>query len=316
MLLYIAVLEIIAVIVGFVAAAELISIGIENLEPLIGQGMAGGVVLGLIGALPETIFVVIATLNRSYSIALGSAIGGNIILFTLGIGFIGIVYTLKWKKPILMKEDYKVEVGFLLFSTLILIALLIYGTLNLASGSALLLIYLVYLGYRYTHASRMIKASAATKVGRKLMLKGLGYLLVGTIIVIGLSGAFVNLITTTSSIFGISALWLALVVSPIAADMDENISAYRLATRSAGGGSTAIVSFIGSKLQNNTMLIGLIGILAYSSVSIASARLEFATVIGINIIAMFVIIRGKVTYVESAVLMLIYVAVIAASLIL
>src|SRR5271154_5038266 len=128
------ILEIAAVVIGFALAAEFIAIGTEKIEPLIGQGMAGGVVLGLIGALPETIFVVIATLKGSYTIALGSALGGNIILFTLGIGIIGIVYTLKWKRPIQMKEDYEIEVRFLLFSTLVLIVLLVYGTLNLISG--------------------------------------------------------------------------------------------------------------------------------------------------------------------------------------
>lgn len=309
-------LEIVAVIIGFGIAAELIAIGTEKLEPLIGQGMAGGVVLGLIGALPETLFVVIATYNRSYDVALGSALGGNIILFTLGIGAIGIIYTLKWKKNIFMKDDYKIEVRFLLFSTLVMIALLIYGSLNIISGSLLLLIYVAYLVYRYKNAKRMLKESASTVEGRKIIVKGLAYLALGTLIVLALSSTFVSLITNASATLGISALWLALVISPIAADMDENLSAYRLATRSPGGGSTAIVSFIGSKLQNNTMLIGLIGIISYTSVSIAGARFEFITVIAINIVAMYVIMRGKITYVESSLLIAAYVAVIIATLIL
>ncbi len=316
MLLEILIIEIIAVVIGFALAAEFVSIGTEKLEPIVGQGMAGGVVLGLIGALPETLFVVIATLKGSYSIALGSALGGNIILFTLGIGLIGIVYALKWKKPIQMKDDYKIEVRFLLFSTLVLVVLLVYGTLNLISGLILVLVYITYVAYRYNHASRMIRKSAGTKEGKRIFIRGFAYLFVGTLIVIGLSEVFVDLISQASTVLGISALWLALVISPIAADMDENLSGFRLATRSQGGGSTAIVSFIGSKLQNNTMLIGLIGLLAASPVSILGSRLEFVTIIVINVLAMAVIMREKITYKESVALIVVYVAVIIGTLVL
>ncbi len=308
------VLEIIAVIIGFGIAAEFVAKGIEKLEPLIGQGMAGGVVLGLAGALPETMFVVIATLKGSYSVAIGSAIGGNLILFTLGMGAIGIAYTLKWKKPIAMKEDYKIEIRFLLFSTLLLLFLLLYGTLNIMSGSVLLLVYFGYLVYRYTRAKDAIKVHASSAKGRKELMKGLAYLALGTLIALGISDTFVVLISEVSSLLGISALWLALVVSPIAADMDENISGYRIATKNAAGGSTAIVSFIGSKLQNNTMLIGLIGILASAPVGLGGAEFEFIMVIAVNLIAMGMILRGRITYKESFLLVGAYVVIITASL--
>ncbi len=312
--LYALVLEIIAVIIGFGIAAELVAKGIEKLEPLMGQGMGGGVVLGLAGALPETMFVVIATLRGSYSVAIGSAIGGNLILFTLGMGAIGIAYTLKWKKPIAMKEDYKIEIRFLLFSTLLLLFLLLYGTLNIMSGSVLLLVYFGYLVYRYTRAKDAIKVHVSNAKGRKELMKGLAYLALGTLIALGISDTFVVLISEASSLLGISALWLALVVSPIAADMDENISGYRIATKNAGGGSTAVVGFIGSKLQNNTMLIGLIGILASAPVSLGGAEFEFIMVIAVNLIAMGMILRGRITYKESFLLVGAYVVIITASL--
>ena len=276
-----------------------------------GQGMTGGVVLGLLGALPETIFVIIATLSMSYQIALGSALGGNIILFTLGIGVVGLIYAYKWKKPVAMKEDYKVELYFLLASTAILAAVIMYGAIDRISGTVLFLAYFAYLAYRYAQAHKRMAFHAGTEHGRRVFIRGGAYLLAGAIIVLAVSGMFVNAIAALSGSVGISALWLALFISPLAADLGENISAVRIAMRNEGGGSTAIVSFVGSKLQNNTMLLGIIGLLAAQSVFIGGARIEFIAVIMVNLLTIAVILRGKLTRNESAVLVIAYGAIMA-----
>ena len=308
--------EIGAAVVGFVIAAELMAIGTDLLEPMVGQGMAGGVVLGLVGALPETIFVLVATLSGSYDVAVGSAIGGNIILFTLGMGIIGILYAMKWKKPISMKEDYRVELWFLLGSTGMLVLLMLYGYLDRISGILLTLPYLAYLAYRYAHAHSMVKRSAGTPHGRMRMLKALSVIAIGAMLVVPLSDAFVGLISALSADISIPVIWIALVIVPIASDLDENISAYRIISKSSGGGGTAVVSFIGSKLQNNTVLLGLIGIFAVQPVVLSGARLELASVIVVNLIAIVVVMRERFTARESLLLIAAYIAIIAAALLL
>ena len=234
--MWIVVAEIIAAIAGFGVAAELTSIGTDRIEPLMGQGMTGGVVLGLLGALPETIFVIIATLSMSYQIALGSALGGNIILFTLGIGIVGLVYSYKWKASVVMKEDYRVELYFLLASTAILAAVIMYGAIDRMSGAVLFMAYFVYLAYRYARAHKRMAFHAGTERGRRIYINGGTYLLAGAVIVVAISGMFVNAISELSGSVGVSALWLALFISPLAADLGENISAVRIAMRNRGGG--------------------------------------------------------------------------------
>lgn len=310
------VIEIVLALGGFFVAAELTARGVESLEPILGQGMAGGVVLGLLGALPETVFVIIATLGASYQVAVGSALGGNIILFTLGIGLVGIAHSLKWKRPIFMKEDYKVELYFLLASTVLLIVLMLYGSLDRISGSALILLYLVYVSYRYHLARSKMGSRFGMEKRRKLLIDGSAYIAAGAIIVLLLSGTFVGAISDISHIAGISPLWLALVVSPLAADIDENISANRITMRKVEGGSVAIVSFIGGKLQNNTVLLGLIGLLSVNGVAIGGAFGDFAAVVVINLLAIAVILRGRLDYRESVLLVIAYVAVIAAAFVL
>ena len=308
--------EIVLALVGFFVAAQLTARGVESLEPAVGQGMAGGVILGLLGALPETVFVVIATLSSSYQVAIGSALGGNIILFTLGIGLIGITHMIKWKKPIIMKEDYKIELYFLLASTILLVALMLYGSLDRISGGALFLLYVVYVAYRYAIARSKMDGHFSRSKRRKLITEGGAYLAAGMVIVLVLSGTFVSAITEVSSRIGISPLWFALVISPLAADINENISANRITMRKAGGGSTAIVSFVGGKLQNNTVLLGLIGLLSASSVVIGGAMFDFGAVVVINLLAIAVILRGRLDYRESILLVIAYVVVIAAAFVL
>lgn len=306
---------ILSLLAGFFIAAELVAKGTEELEPLIGQGLAGGVLLGLLGSTPETIFVIIAVLKGSFNIAIGSAIGGNLILFTLGMGVIAIVYCLKWKTKLKMKEDYRVELVFLAISTFGMLALILYGALNVISGLLLSSIYVAYLAYRYGKARHTMRKSLATKRGVRLFGEGLVYITIGMVMVAFLSEYFVDAITQLAGALQIAAIWLALVISPIAADLDETISGYRIATKNAGGGSTAVVSFLGSKLENNTILLGLIGILAGTSVSLGSASTELLIVIGTNIVAFLFVIRGRFGYREGMVLITLYFIGIAGALI-
>ncbi|MDE1823081.1 MAG: sodium:calcium antiporter [Candidatus Micrarchaeota archaeon] len=305
--------EIIIVIAGFGIAAELVARATGKLEPLLDQGMTGGVILGLLGALPETMFVIIAMLHGSNDIALGSALGGNVILFTLGIGVVGIVYMMKWKKPVLMKEDYHVESIFLMIATIAMVALLFYGKLGRLSGTLMILIYAVYIGYRYYKSRAMIERNTSSQAAQRTILEGAALLAAGTIIVLLLSETFVHLLTDLSGVLSVPPIWLALVISPLAAELEENLGAYRIATKTHGGGSTAIVSFVGGKLQNNTMLLGIIGLLSASPVALNGALSAFVAVIAINVIALWAINRGRISFMNGMLFVLLYFVTIAAT---
>jgi cation:H+ antiporter len=82
-------------------------------------------------------------------------------------------------------------------------------------------------------------------------------LLIGGILILIVAEPFVHSISVLSVEFGISALFLALVISPFASEMPEKISAYILTYKSMKGAEMAISNFVGSKVQNNTLLFGL-----------------------------------------------------------
>ncbi|MEM3839327.1 MAG: hypothetical protein QXF01_01975 [Candidatus Micrarchaeaceae archaeon] len=306
----------IAMLAAFGIAAELITRGTEKFEGMLGQGVAGGVILGFMSALPETIFVIIATSNGDYSVAISTAIGGNVLLFTLGLGIISLAYWSKWRSSIALKEDYKFDLAFLIFSTFTLLLLIVYGKLNAVSGSLLSLIYIVYVAYRLWQVRSSFAIHISSKNSRKAMLEAIGLMTIGIILIVALSKYFIADIVDVAGLLSIPAIWLSLVITPIAADIEELLGAYKLAKSSKGGGSTAIVSFLGGKLENNTILVGIIGIMATAPVALATLIPEFASVIIINAVAISMLIRGRFSNWQGLVLVLLYFAVISSALLL
>ncbi|MDT7862576.1 MAG: sodium:calcium antiporter [Saccharolobus sp.] len=301
-------LEFVGIFVGLTIAAELLAKGIDELEDYLGQGMSGGIVMGLLTALPETIFVIIASISGHYDIALGSAIGGNVILFTLGIGLVGIIYKLKWGTNLIISEEYKVENTFLFLSTLAIILVLLYGILNIITGLILISIYVYYVLYR-VNKFRKEKNDRRKIATRKPFI----YLTIGSVLLILLSQPFVSYISVLSRIFNVPAIWLSLFISPIAAELEEKLSAIRLALMSKSGGSLSILGFVGSKVENATLLVGLIGIL--NDYPLHSALTEVISMVIANLIALYILFDRKLNAVESIILILSYAVIIIASLI-
>ena len=83
--------------------------GTRELEKVFGKGIAGGVILGFVNSLPETIIVFQAIFSGIYSIAISSLLGGNILLFTIGLGFVSIFYYMKYSSKIIkLDKDFNI----------------------------------------------------------------------------------------------------------------------------------------------------------------------------------------------------------------
>ncbi|WP_369611070.1 sodium:calcium antiporter [Sulfurisphaera javensis] len=292
-------LELIIIFIFLALSAELIARGTEKLEAFMGQGMAGGIIMGLLTALPETIFVIVATLRKEPYVALGSAIGGNVLLFTFGIGFLGIYFYLRWQKNLKINEDYSVEHKFLILTTIALIAILIYGHLNIFTAIPLLAIYFYYATYRVRKFVREER-----DLDEKEILKAVIYLVVGAFILILFSEPFVEQIVDLSKELGVPSIWLALIISPLAGELEETFSAIRLAHSSDSGGSLAIFDFVGSKIENATVLLAVIGI--FSDISLMPGVTELIATVIANFIAIMILMDKKLGVKESVVLLVLY----------
>ncbi|AAY81001.1 Na(+)/Ca(2+) exchanging [Sulfolobus acidocaldarius] len=298
--------EFIGTFIGLFISAELIAKGADELEEVLGQGITGGILLGFITALPETIFVIIASLGGSLDVAFGSAIGGNILLFTVGAGLVGIVYFWKWKNNLVMDQEYQVENKFLIISTVALVLITLYSKLNVIAGVCLILIYVYYVIYRLRKFKRD-KPIAKKEVD---YVKISIFMVVGAILLIILSHYFVEQLDQISLSFGIPAVWISLVLSPIAGELEEKISAFRLITLSKKGGSLSLLSFVGSKIENNTVLLGIIGL--FGDYSLRPVIPEMVSLILVNVSVLRVLFDRKLTVLESSLLIIAYAVIIIA----
>ncbi|QKR00929.1 sodium:calcium antiporter [Metallosphaera tengchongensis] len=274
-------------------SAEIISKGVENLENVVGQGLAGGVILGNLTAFPETVIVLEAVLNHDGDVALGSSIAGNVVLFTLGLGLVGVAYRLKWGSSLTMKGDFRQELGVMSIVIVLLGVAILIGQINPILSLFLFSIYGYYL----------VKRVKGGNVTSKISVKALIEIMIGGTVVVLLSPVFLSLITNLALIAMVSKTWISMVLTPVVAELEEGISAMRLALRSKGGGSTAIVSYFGSKIQNSTILLGLVGL---DMVEVHGLYL-LITILS-SLIGVMVIYDGKLTVGEGVVLCLSYFA--------
>jgi cation:H+ antiporter len=290
-----------------VVAAELIVKSAESLSSRLGKGFTGGIVVGFMTAFPETLFVIIAMIAAKYDVAVGSALGGNIILFTFGIGMVGILTILKWKKPGVLSGDYKIEERYLLISNLALILLLIYGKLDIISGILIFLIYFIYVWERYKAYKEFVASHEVKKIN---LVKYISYLIIGSLIMVIFGHRFVFAIEELSFSIGIPAVIISLIISPIAAEFIEKLSSFRMVLRSYDNFTMALLSFIGSKIENMTILIGVIGILANKAIMIGDYLIEFLATIGVTFLALYVLIDRKLRLIEGLTLTVGYFAII------
>lgn len=293
-------------VIDFIAlflSAELIAVSAEALAGRLGKGFTGGIVVGFATALPETIFVLIATLADKPDIAIGSALGANVILFTFGIGMVGILQILKWKKPGVITGEYKIEERYLLISNIALILLYLIGILNPITGAIIFALYFLYVWERYKAYKKFLMENEVKQVS---MPKYIAFLTIGTILMVIFGHRFVYTIESLASTIGIDAALISLLISPIAAELAEKISSYRLVLHSPENFTLALLSFIGSKIENMTILIGIIGLFNFEGVIVREYPKEFISAIATTFLALYVLLDRKMRLIESVVITLLY----------
>jgi len=299
-------LEFFVIFIAIFVSAELLAKGADELEDFLGQGITGGIILGFLTALPETIFVIVASLEGSFDVALGSAIGGNVLLFTLGIGLVGLLYALKWRSTLQISSEYSVENVFLIISSVAMLLVLIYGKLDIISGLLLILIYIIYVVYRVI---KFRGERGSRKEGN--LVKPIIFIIAGGILLVVFSHYFVDYINEIATIFNVPAIWLSLLIAPIAGELEEKISAFRLIQMSKDGGSLSILSFVGSKIENATVLLGIIGL--FTDYKLQVALPEYISALVANIIAIYVLFDKRLRTIESTILIGVYIVMVILS---
>ena len=275
-----------------VLASFLIGEGGERLSRFLGHSFAGGVILGLVTALPETILVFTALLIGVPQAAYSSVAGANSMLMTLGTGLLGLVYYGLYRRPIAMEGRYSREVNALLAASLVTLVYLLLRPLirveafRFLTGSVLVVVYLFYIFSSYSEAS-----GGQLK---KVDLLGLVMVVVGGSVAVALSPVFLESLEATSKELGVPYLLLVYFLTPVAAELEEKLSAYVLVLKSSNNGSLALYSFVGSKLENASLLLGLTLLFSDASDVLYLAVLALSNLFGVSVLK-----DGKLTLLES-----------------
>ena len=275
-----------------VLASLLIGEGGERLSRFLGHSLAGGVIIGLVTALPETVLVFTALLVGVPQAAYSSIAGANSMLMTLGTGLLGLVYFGLYRRPIAMEGRYSREVNALLAASIVTLIYLLSRpfvsaeAFRFLTGSVLVAVYAYYVLSSY---------SEATGGGReKVDLLGLTMVVIGGSVAVALSPMFLESLEAASKELGVPYLLLVYFLTPVAAELEEKLSAYVLILKSSNNGSLALYSFVGSKLENASLLLGLVLLFSDTSDALYLAVLALSNLFGVGVLR-----DGKLTLLES-----------------
>lgn len=263
-----------------IISSWILSYGAEHLSMRYGAKFVGRTLLSIATTLPEIAIVTYAAADGFYGIAIGAGLGSNLLMMTLGLSIMLLIATTRLSKAPLKGIPvgmFKLDKIFLLGTAVISAALFVDGY-NFVDGfafSALFIAYIImaFVEMREERKRESLKNSEIQKVqdkGRlieidepgdsvrvfdRAMLKAVLAFVAGTIGIVMGAGPFIHSMQGFSLEVGISAIILAVIISPIAGEMPEKISMMILARKGAAGASIAIANVLGSKILNNTLLL-------------------------------------------------------------
>jgi cation:H+ antiporter len=237
----------------------LLSYGAEHLATRFGARFVGRTLLSVATTLPEIAIVAYAASAGSYGIALGAGLGSNILMMTLGLAIMLLIATTRLSK----KPMKKINI------TALISAFLFIDGYNYIDGivfSGLFLAYVFVAFYEMKIEKRKDNEEIIDEYGKALekvsqasnqkqLMKAGIIFIIGTIGIFVGAEPFIKSLEHVSIEFGVSAVILSVVISPIAGEMPEKISLMLLARKGARGVSIAIANVLGSKILNNTLLL-------------------------------------------------------------
>ncbi|MCJ7636977.1 MAG: hypothetical protein MUO21_05760 [Nitrososphaeraceae archaeon] len=262
-------------------ASWILSYGAEHLSEKFGAKFVGRVLLSIATTLPEIAIVIYAAAQGSFGIAIGSGLGSNLLMMTLGLAIMLIIATTRLSKAPLKHVDvstFKNDMIFLILAAVISFVLFLDGFnyldgfifVGLFAGYIILSLHEMRVENKDKVTDKNISLNSSNNNNKKLIveqnisndnndnkkfIKAIGTFLLGAIGILFGAEPFIHSLEGVSVEFGISAVVLAVIISPIAGEMPEKISMMILARKGAAGASIAIANVLGSKILNNTLLL-------------------------------------------------------------
>lgn len=212
--------------------------------------------------------------ESSYShFAIANMTGANRLLIGVGWSAIAIIYSLRYRHGVDLPPDRRTDIVFLAMATLYAMFIPVKGSLTLLDGLIFLGIYVWYLLIIVKRPSAEEEpegpAAALAVLSKKQRFLATGSLFVYAALVILLNAEpFSENLVASGRLLNINEFLLVQWLAPIASEAPEFIVALMFTFR--GNASLALSSLLSSKLNQWTLLVGMIpGVYAVSSGSIS-----------------------------------------------
>lgn len=224
-------------------ASWILSYGAEHLSEKFGAKFVGRVLLSIATTLPEIAIVIYAAAQGSFGIAIGSGLGSNLLMMTLGLAIMLIIATTRLSKAPLKLIDvstFKNDMIFLILAAIISFVLFLDGFnyidafifMGLFAGYIILSLYEMKIENREKISKKNIgensnnnnnhdliveqDISNDTNDDKKKFLKAIGTFFLGAIGILFGAEPFIHSLEGLSVEIGMSAVVLAVIISPIA----------------------------------------------------------------------------------------------------
>jgi cation:H+ antiporter len=305
-------------------ASWLLSEGSEHLSERWGGRFVGRTLLSVATTLPEIAIVIAAAKNGSYNIAIGSALGSNLFMMTLGLAVMVIIATTRLSKApqkLIYVHEFKMD-KILLAITAVVAAITFVNGYDVTEGILFACLFVVYLYFAFREMKKdkkqgMLQNELHVDQGEKKSKKHFSWAIIifvaGTIGIFLGAEPFVESLQGYASDVGISVAILAVIISPIAGEMPEKISMIFLARKGSKGVSIALANVLGSKIVNNTLLlsVAILAVMAYKGffAKIPGTPLledQMILVTVITLVALIPLFRNKLDLRSGVLLLLLY----------
>ncbi len=264
-----------------IVASWFLSYGAEHLSARYGVKFVGRTLLSVATTIPEIAIVIYAAADGFYGIAIGAGLGSNLLMMTLGLSVMLVIATTRLSKAPLKGIPvgmFKLDKIFLLATALISAVLFIDGY-DFLDGFVFFSLFITYIAMAFLemrkerkkdsritenenvekseskHQIINVNEESSSRTFDKKMFKSVSVFLAGAIGIMFAAGPFINSMQEFSLEIGISAIILAVIISPIAGEMPEKLSMMILAHKGAAGAAIATANVLGSKILNNTLLL-------------------------------------------------------------
>lgn len=252
------VLNILLLVIGFVLLIRGADAFVEGASALAHRFNIPEIIIGLTivamgTSAPEAAVSISSVLHGANSVAIGNALGSNIvnILFVLGIAAVITPLTIK-------NKTVRYEIPFLIFSTL---ALMWFGVehsvIARTAAGVLLLLFAMFLGYLYFNARREI-LNAEKQIPECSIAKMVVFLIFGLVALVLGSDLTVKSATGLATLLHIPGRIIGLTVIAIGTSLPELVTCITAARKKHV--NLVIGNIIGSNIFNILFVLGLAGL--------------------------------------------------------